>query len=157
MEFSKIVKRREFTILALILVLGVIFSLTTAKFLSRDNLTNIMYQLSSLIISAIGMTMVIITGGIDVSIGSTLGLSAVVAGMLLTNNTSLLLVILAVLGVGGLVGAINGVIIGYGGIPAIITTLGTMNLVRAFLFQVLKGRWITGLPESVRFIGIGRF
>ncbi len=157
MEFSKIVKRIEFTILALILVLGVIFSLTTAKFLSRDNLTNIMYQLSSLIISAIGMTMVIITGGIDVSIGSTLGLSAVVAGMLLTNNTSLLLVILAVLGVGGLVGAINGVIIGYGGIPAIISTLGTMNLVRAFLFQVLKGRWITGLPESVRFIGIGRF
>ncbi|MGC8981966.1 MAG: ABC transporter permease, partial [Minisyncoccia bacterium] len=61
------------------------------------------------------------------------------------------------LGTGGFIGLINGIIIGYGEIPPIITTLGMMNIIRALIFQVLGGRWITEIPENLRIIGIGRF
>ncbi len=157
MVLRRILGRREFTVLILIFFLSIIFSLTTAKFLSIDNLTNILFSLSPVIISAIGMTMIIITGGIDVSVGSILGMSAVISGFLLTLNTSLVFVILSALGTGGFIGLINGIIIGYGEIPPIITTLGMMNIIRALIFQVLGGRWITGIPENLRVIGIGKF
>ena len=157
MVLRRILGRREFTVLILIFFLSIIFSLTTAKFLSIDNLTNILFSLSPVIISAIGMTMIIITGRIDVSVGSILGMSAVISGFLLTLNTSLVFVILSALGTGGFIGLVNGIIIGYGGIPPIITTLGMMNIIRALIFQVLGGRWITGIPENLRVIGIGKF
>ena len=112
-----VIKRREFTVLGLIVVLMVIFSLSTEKFMSVSNLSNLLLQLSGVAISAIGMTMVIITGGIDVSVGSILGMASVVAGKLLMAGSSFVVVVLSAIITGFGIGILNGIIISYGNVP----------------------------------------
>jgi len=150
-------RKREFTVFGLIVVLAVVFSLTTERFLSMSNLTNLLLQLAGTAICAIGMTMIIITGGIDVSVGSMLGMSSVVAGKLLMGNAPVLLVVLAAMGVGLLMGLTNGSLIAYGKVPPIIVTLGMLNIIRSLLFQLLGGRWISGVPPVIRVIGLGKW
>ncbi|HAX98690.1 MAG TPA: hypothetical protein DCY12_07350 [Candidatus Atribacteria bacterium] len=152
-----VMKRREFTVLGLILVLMVIFSLSTEKFMSVSNLSNLLLQLSGVAISAIGMTMVIITGGIDVSVGSILGMASVVAGKLLMAGSSFVIVVLSAIATGFGIGILNGIIISYGNVPPIIVTLGMMSMMRALMFQVLGGRWVSGIPPDIRIIGLGKW
>jgi len=141
-------RKREFTVFGLIVVLAVVFSLTTERFLSMSNLTNLLLQLAGTAICAIGMTMIIITGGIDVSVGSMLGMSSVVAGKLLMGNAPVLLVVLAAMGVGLLMGLTNGSLIAYGKVPPIIVTLGMLNIIRSLLFQLLGGGGFPVYPPS---------
>jgi ribose transport system permease protein len=152
-----VMKRREFTVLGLIVVLMVIFSLSTEKFMSVSNLSNLLLQLSGVAISAIGMTMVIITGGIDVSVGSILGMASVVAGKLLMAGSSFIIVILSAIATGFGIGILNGIIISYGNVPPIIVTLGMMSMMRALMYQVLGGRWVSGIPPDIRIIGLGKW
>ncbi|HOA99733.1 MAG TPA: ABC transporter permease [Candidatus Atribacteria bacterium] len=156
-NFQRIVRRREFTVLVLILILSAIFSFTTERFLSVSNITNLLLQLSGVAITAIGMTMVIITGGIDVSAGSTLGMACVVSGYLLMGGYSPFLALLLAVLVGLGIGFVNGAIIVWGDVPPIIATLGMMNLIRALMFQTLGGRWISGIPPACRTIGLGKW
>jgi ribose transport system permease protein len=152
-----VIKRREFTVLGLIVVLMVIFSLSTEKFMSVSNLSNLLLQLSGVAISAIGMTMVIITGGIDVSVGSILGMASVVAGKLLMAGSSFVVVVLSAIITGFGIGILNGIIISYGNVPPIIVTLGMMSMMRALMYQVLGGRWVSGIPPDIRIIGLGKW
>lgn len=156
-RLRRIVRRREFTVFGLIVVLVVLFSLTTERFMSVSNLSNLLLQLAGIAISAIGMTMVIITGGIDVSVGSTLGMASVVAGKFLMSGYSPFLVLLGALGVGLLIGLCNGLLIAWGNIPPIIVTLGMMSILRSLMYQLLGGRWISGIPPGIRVIGLGKW
>ncbi|MCS7242322.1 MAG: ABC transporter permease [Candidatus Caldatribacterium sp.] len=156
-RLRRIVRRREFTVFGLIVVLVVLFSLTTERFMSVSNLSNLLLQLAGTAISAIGMTMVIITGGIDVSVGSTLGMASVVAGKFLMSGYSPFLVLLGALGVGLLIGLCNGLLIAWGNIPPIIVTLGMMSILRSLMYQLLGGRWISGIPPGIRVIGLGKW
>jgi len=155
--FRKVLRRREFTVLGLIVVLVVLFSLTTERFMSVSNLSNLLLQLAGTAISAIGMTMVIITGGIDVSVGSTLGMASVVAGKLLVGGYSPFLVLLSALGTGLVIGLFNGTLIAFGNVPPIIVTLGMMSILRSLMYQLLGGRWISGIPPAIRVIGLGKW
>ncbi|MEN3185239.1 MAG: ABC transporter permease [Atribacterota bacterium] len=157
MKRRTLLRKREFTVFGLIVVLAVVFSLTTERFLSVSNLTNLLLQLAGTAIAAIGMTMIIITGGIDVSIGSMLGMSSVVAGKLLMGSAPVFSVVLAAMGVGLLMGLVNGFLIAYGKIPPIIVTLGMLNIIRSLLFQLLGGRWVSGIPPAIRVIGLGKW
>lgn len=157
MNRRTLLRKREFTVFGLIVVLAVIFSFATERFFSVSNLTNLLLQLAGTAICAIGMTMIIITGGIDVSVGSMLGMSSVVAGKLLMGNAPVFLVVLASIGVGLLMGLVNGSLIAYGKVPPIIVTLGMLNIIRSLLFQLLGGRWISGIPPAIRVIGLGRW
>ncbi len=152
-----ILKRREFTVLGLIVILMVIFSFSTERFMSVSNLSNLMLQLAGVAISAIGMTIVIITGGIDVSVGSVLGMASVVAGKLLMAGSPVIVVILAAIATGFGIGLLNGTIISYGNVPPIIVTLGMMSMMRALMYQVLGGRWVSGIPPAIRVIGLGKW
>jgi ribose/xylose/arabinose/galactoside ABC-type transport system permease subunit len=153
---KKVLQSREITVLGLIIVLGFVFSITTEKFMSMDNIANVLLVLAGIAIASIGMTMVIITGGIDVSVGSILGMASVVAGKLLQMEMHNSIVVLAALGVGCAIGLLNGLIISFGNVPPIIVTLGMMSMMRALLFTVLGGRWIAGVPASIRVIGLGK-
>lgn len=155
--FRKVLRRREFTVLGLIVLLVVLFSLTTERFMSVSNLSNLLLQLAGTAISAIGMTMVIITGGIDVSVGSTLGMASVVAGKLLVGGYSPFLVLLSALGTGLVIGLFNGTLIAFGNVPPIIVTLGMMSILRSLMYQLLGGRWISGIPPAIRVIGLGKW
>ena len=153
----RVLQMREVTILGVIIVLVVLLSFTTKNFLSTSNIANTLLGLSGIAIVSIGMTMVIVTGGIDVSVGSALGLASVVAGKLLMMHASAPVIVVGALVAGFAVGILNGAIISYGNIPPIIVTLGTMNIIRALLFGVLGGRWVSGVPRTITPLGLGRF
>jgi ribose transport system permease protein len=143
-RIGRFLQRREVTIFGVIVVLCVLFSLTTKNFLSMSNISNTLLGLSGIAIASIGMTMVIITGGIDVSVGSVLGMVSVVAGKLVMMHASAPVVVVAALAVGLVIGLLNGVLISSGNVPPIIVTLGMMSIVRALLYGVLGGRWVSG-------------
>jgi ribose transport system permease protein len=131
------------------------FGLLSPKFLEAQNLVNILIQSSSIAITAIGMTFVLLVAGIDLSAGSAMFITAVVAGKMALDGQPLPLVIAVVLLAGLAYGAINALLVTRLAIPAFIVTLGTLYLGRGF------GLWMTetramNLPESLLQIGAAR-
>ncbi|GHV80020.1 ribose import permease protein RbsC [Spirochaetia bacterium] len=140
------------------LIMLVFFSVLNPKFLTMRNIINIVRQISFNSILAMGMTMVIITGGIDLSVGSILALSAVVTASLVRAEAPILPVPLAVLAgllLGTLCGFINGLIVTKGKLAPFITTLVMMTIARGAAQLFTKGRPISGLAEGFVFIGGG--
>ncbi|MGP9768726.1 ABC transporter permease [Halomonas sp. AOP13-D3-9] len=115
-----------------VLAIFIFFSFTSEYFLSFGNISNILVQTSTIGLIALGMTLVMINGNIDLSVGATLGLAASLAVGL--QETSMILAILAALGSGILLGAINGFIVWKTGVNAFIVTLGAMLGVRGLIF-----------------------
>ena len=137
-----------------LLVLCAFTALATDRFLSPLNLTNILVQSSIMAVIALGMTFVIIGGGFDLSVGSTVALSGCIAALVMV-KAGLVLGIAAGIAAGVLVGLINGVVIALLGVNAFITTLGTMVLVRGVVFLITAGAPVgdEGLPSS--FVAFG--
>ena len=154
---AELFKRREFTVIGIIIILAITFGSLSTNFLSISNITNIFIQISSIGIAAVGMTMVIITGGIDVSAGSILGIVAVITAKAALAGLPIPLILILGIAIGVLLGGINGSLVSFIGIPPIIVTLGTMSFFRAMVFQLLGGRWISSFPESFRKISTGNF
>jgi ribose transport system permease protein len=146
-----------FTLLALCLVTA----LLTDRFFSPLNLTNILVQSSIMAVIAIGMTFVIIGGGFDLSVGSTVALAGCIAAMIIV-KFGVAAGVLAGIAAGGAVGLANGVIIAKLGVNPFITTLGTMVLVRGVVYLITGGAPVgdEGLPAvfiafgSARIFGI---
>lgn len=150
-------ERREiFTILLLVAEI-VIFSLVSQNFLSAQNLSTVLRNATDLAIISIGMTMVMIMGGIDISVGSSLGVVAIIIGWMIQAQISPVLIVLAAVAVGTAIGVVNGLLITYVKIPDIIATLGTSNILRAAVFAMLGGRWLTGLPSVFSWLTAGTF
>ena len=133
-------------IAALVVVTGV--SLVNPGFFSADNFVDILQKCAYIAIAAIGTTLVILCGHIDISIGAAVGLCATVAGKLAVANVPLPVVFLTTILVGGLIGLINGLLVSYVRIPAIVVTLGTASILKGGLILVTGGRWIYGLPQG---------
>lgn len=141
-------------ILAFILICAVL-SILSPVFLSVNNIINVIRQTSIYGIMAVGMTFVILTGGIDLSVGSILGISgAICAGMLKAGNP-ILAVVLATLGVGIACGLVNGLFVTAGKITPFVVTLGMMSIARGFSLIYTKGYPISGFSPSFRVIGSG--
>jgi ribose transport system permease protein len=133
-----------------LLVIATVFALLAPDFLSAHNLVNILQQSSINACVALGMTLVIISGGIDLSVGPTAALSAVLTAMLLTAGIPLPLAILAGLGVGLVCGFVNGALISLAGLQPFIVTLGTLSLYRALALIFTGGNPVLGLPDGFR-------
>jgi ribose transport system permease protein len=125
-----------------------IVGLTTDTFFTAANLSNVLRQNAFIAILAAGMTFVILTGGIDLSVGSVVGLSGVVCAGLLTREHGLAAGIAAGLGIGVGAGLINGAAVTTLRIPAFVVTLAMMLAVRGAAFKVTDARTITGLPAE---------
>jgi ribose/xylose/arabinose/galactoside ABC-type transport system permease subunit len=137
-------------------LLIVILSLMTDSFLSTRNIINVLRQISINAVLAFGMTFVIISGGIDLSVASTVALSGVLATSFAhPGDYPLFIPILIALAIGSLVGLVNGGIISRTGIPPFIVTLGLMQVARGFAFIYTKGTSVINLSESYKFIGQG--
>ncbi|NLJ49691.1 MAG: ABC transporter permease [Candidatus Atribacteria bacterium] len=154
----KINQRKAFAernLLIILAVMAVYLTIATkGNFSSWDNITNLIRQSSINGVVAIGMTLIIITGGIDLSVGSIVGLSGMVYALLTSNRgdiqmSSSLAIILA-LGVSALIGLANGVAVHNGKVPPFIATLGMMTLVRGIVMYSSSGRMISGLPMGFR-------
>jgi len=131
------------------LLIFILFSIMSPYFFDISNIRNIIVQSSIIAIIAIGMTMVIITGGIDLSVGSVVALTSMISAILITRmNFPVWLSVLSGIAVGGVCGLINGIVITYGKVPAFITTLGMMSFARGFALYTTGARPIATLPKS---------
>lgn len=126
----------------------VIVGLTTDTFFTAANLTNVLRQNTFIAILAAGMTFVIVTGGIDLSVGSVVALSGVVCAGLLAGGSGLVVAIGAGLLVGLAAGVVNGISVTALRIPAFVVTLAMMLVVRGLAFKYTDARTITGLPDG---------
>ncbi|MBU8879844.1 ABC transporter permease [Bacillus sp. FJAT-29790] len=140
-------------------ILFIILSISSESFLTTSNIINILRQVSIIGIVAIGMSFVIITGGIDLSVGSIMALSAVVAASFaqVDSGHSLLIPILIGMFVGLACGMINGVLIAKWKVAPFIATLGMMTAARGFAMVYTDGRPVIGLSDAYNHIGSGSF
>lgn len=138
-----------------LLLIGLVLTLLSDRFLSVNNLLNVARQVSLNAIISVGMTAVILTGGIDLSVGSVVALAGCVTASLLAGGQSTIMAILTGMAVGTGLGFINGIIITRGNIPPFIATLGVMTAVRGYTLVFSDGRPITGLSEEFRMLGGG--
>jgi ribose transport system permease protein len=146
---------QKFGLTISLFLISLTISLLSDRFLTIPNITNIIRQSTINGIISVGMTLVILTRGIDLSVGSVLGFSAVVTADVLQTGWPITLAILLGLAVGALMGLINGLLVTQVKIPPFIATLGVMTLGRGFALFYTDGKPITGLPESFRFMGNG--
>ena len=161
MKFSSntlksLAQKREATLIILIIILTAVVTFRAPGFIKPANVTRIINDTSILIIVAIGQFFVILTGGIDLSVGSTIAFSGMAAAMLNQQNPdlSIALVLIVGVGIGTVLGAVNGVLVTYGKVPPIITTLGTMSIYRGFTFVLSKGQWVTAHEMSEKYMNI---
>ncbi len=133
----------------------IFFSVVTKSFLSAKNFANIARQISITGICSVGMTMVILTGGIDLSIGSVIGFTSAVAALMMSNGQPIILASIVSLVLGVIIGVINATCINYLQIPAMIATLGTQISLRGAVYLVTGGMPVYGLPESFKVLGQG--
>ncbi len=139
-----------------LLALVIVFSLLSSSFLTTGNLINLLRQISINGLIAVGMTLVITTGGIDLSVGSILGFSAMLTAFMITNGVPAILAMLICLVIGAVLGAINGFIISKYKLQAFIVTLATMTTFRGLTYVVSNGKPISNISESAAFSFIGK-
>lgn len=158
MDNKKSIKEilNSLTLVPIILGLGVVLSIASPNFLKTTNILNILRQVSINGILAIGMSLVCLTGGIDLSVGSIVAFSGILtAGML--NNTDLPIFVIAVIAVvvGCIMGMINGYFVAYWNAPAFVVTLSMLTVGRGLTYIYCDGKPISKLPAEFLVIGKG--
>ena len=139
----------------LLALLAAGFALANPEFLSARNLSNIALQCAALIIVSLGMTLVILTEGIDLSAGAVLGLCGVVMSMILVTQGSLPMALGAAVVIGIVAGCCNGALVAYAGMPPFIVTLGVYGIAQSLAMVLTQGNSVTGLPPAVRWFNEG--
>lgn len=146
---------RELFLVGVVLLLGVVWTVLNPSFITPDNLINILRQASYTAIAAVGMTMVIIIGEIDLSAGS-LVCAAGLAGALVCKGTdSVLLAVVAALIMGAIVGLFNGSLCAIGRLPGFIASLASMTILRGLAYIVTGGNSVVWSNDSFTMIGTG--
>jgi ribose transport system permease protein len=156
----RLTRFREFMLMAIIVAAAAAMSFASEYFFTAANIWAMLLNISVTCIIAIGMTVLLVSGGFDLSVGSTLALAGAVTAICLTSGWGVLMAVAAGLLVGATVGAINGLIIAKIGINPFITTLGMMGVVRGLLHVIVNafahGSNVTGLPAEFTVIGQGK-
>lgn len=146
--------RRYGTLIGLVVLCAILWVLTP-HFLTVSNLLNVAQQTSINAIVAAGMTFVIISGGIDLSVGSIVALSGVALGAMLQDGQPIAIAIAGSALVGGLCGLVNGLLISIGRLPPFIVTLGMMSVARGAALLFTEGRPVSGFDETFRRVATG--
>ncbi|MCK6210857.1 ABC transporter permease [Georgenia sp. EYE_87] len=150
---KQLLKHREaVTVLGVVLLFALV-ALVHPSFVSGGNLARIANSTVILALLAAGSAIVIITRNIDVSVGSTLALSGIVGGLLLRDGVPIVVAVLAVLALGAVLGAINGLGVTYGHVPSIVMTLGTLAAYRGISFMITGGYSVENIPSEYRQLG----
>lgn len=147
---------RRYSVLLILLGIGLVFTLGSDRFLTPSNLMNIAVQTSIIAIIAIGMTFVILTAGIDLSVGSVVALcGALAAGLAVRQELGTFVGIGLALLAGAAVGILNGLLIVKGKMPPFVATLSTLAIARGLTLVYTEGRPISGIDERFTFLGSG--
>ncbi|WP_104081281.1 ABC transporter permease [Cryobacterium sp. Y11] len=155
---KKIVTARESTLAAVVILLVVYLSWASPYFFTSGNLTVVGRQIGLALIISVGMTFVILIGGIDLSVGSVVAFVSVLTGVFIVNlgMSPIVAILLALVG-GAVVGLVNGSINAYMGIPSFVVTLGMLAVARGLSLGITSGSTISGFPSEFLFIGQGAY
>jgi rhamnose transport system permease protein len=140
------------TIAALLAVLAV----AAPGFFSRENLSDLLLGNLPVLIVAMGATLVILAGEIDISVGSVFAICGVVAGLVAQEGWPMVVTMAATCATGALLGALNGVLVAYAALPSIVVTLATMVALRDGLRWVTQGAWVQNLPANFQWFGLSQ-
>ncbi len=151
----RVLRVRELPIILYVAVMIVVFSITVSGFFAVKNFENITRQITTVGIVSIGMTLVILTGGIDLSVGAILAFAINIGGQGIILGWPLWAVYPLMLALGLVLGWLNGFLITRIAVPALIITLGTMNVYRGTLMVITNGKYITPIPTAYQAIGTG--
>jgi ribose/xylose/arabinose/galactoside ABC-type transport system permease subunit len=146
---GKIAALRTHGILIGLFVLCTVFAIFNPVFASADNLLNILVQSTPIALASLGMTFVVLVGGIDLSVGSLVALSGIVLGLLTHSSVPLVLSVPLCLLTGAACGTLNGVLTAKARIPSFIVTLGMMSIARGLALLLTDGRSISGFPQGL--------
>jgi ribose transport system permease protein len=146
--------RVEIGMFGALIALCTFLSIFAGNFLTQGNIRNVLWQVTAIGIIAIGQTFVILTAGIDLSVGGIAALSAMAGGTVMV-HTNVALGITVTLLAAAFLGLSNGVLVAYGGLAAFIVTLGMLSIATSLTYVISQQRSITGLPESYRILGRG--
>jgi ribose transport system permease protein len=141
--------------LAAVVVIGLALSLASDAFLSSGNLLNVLRQTSLLFLMASGLTLVVLTAGIDLSIGANVALSACLAGTLIKATGSSIEGAVVAIACGTAIGLVNGLLVAALRMPSFIATYGMMWLINGFTYYYMGGNTIYGFPHEFRQLGAG--
>jgi ribose transport system permease protein len=142
-SLGRLLRAREAGVFIALLVLCLFLSFATDGFLTSANLLNVGRQISLLGIMAVGMTFVLISGEVDLSVGSNYALSGLAAGMMIVAGWTLLPALAVGLATGVVIGLINGILSTYGRLPSLIATLGMLSMVRGAALIITNGQPVT--------------
>ena len=148
--------RREISAAAALVALLVVVAVVAPSFFAPGNLRDLIVNNLPTLLIAIGMTLVILVGQIDISVGSQFAVCSVAAGVLAKTGLPMPLVFVAVMLTGALMGALNGTLIGRLRLPSIIVTLAMLVMWRDALRWTTEGAWVQGLPENFQWFGLGQ-
>jgi rhamnose transport system permease protein len=148
--------KRELSALAAFVALLIMVALVAPAFFGAANLSDLALINAPVLILAIGMTMVILIGEIDISVGSQFAVCSVLAGMLAKTGVPILLLVPMIVIIGALMGAINGALVGWLRLPSIIVTLAMLVAWRDGLRWTTSGAWVQDLPANFQWFGLGQ-
>jgi rhamnose transport system permease protein len=144
--------RREAGVALAIVVLGVVLAIAAPGFFTAENLNDLFLANLPVLIIALGLTFLIVTGEIDISIGSAFAVCGVAAGLLAKMNLPLSLVAVAACAAGAALGAVSGWFVGFLQVPSIVVTLAMMIVLREALRWVTQGAWVQDLPPNFQWL-----
>jgi ribose transport system permease protein len=146
---------QELVLIGVIAVIWVGLAIATPAFLTAGSLRPLLVATAPIALIGVGMTVVIITGGIDVSVGGAIMVCSVITAKAVVGHLSLVPAVLLAVAVGGVLGLVNGVLIAYGRVHAIIITFGTANLFLFLGLQIFGSNTVNGIPQTFDIFGRG--
>ena len=152
----KVNLKREWPSLVALIVLYAFLALAAPRFFAASNLRDVALANVPVLLIASGMTLVIIVGQIDISVGSLFAVTAVLIGLLAKGGTSVVVLPIAALLIGCAFGSLNGSLVAFAKTPSIVVTLATMAALREGLRWLTGGAWVEGLPASFQWFGFGQ-
>ena len=153
MAVKAILQVRELTLFALILVICAVMTLMTPYFLSSANFRALSIGLVPTAIIVVGMTVLLVSGGFDLSVGSVMALAGTVAALMVINGVPIWIAVLLTLALGMIIGIGNGLLVTLVGINPLVATLGTMSVTRGSALVLTEGRSVGNLPKEFGYAG----
>ncbi|SEB45618.1 monosaccharide ABC transporter membrane protein, CUT2 family [Paramicrobacterium humi] len=147
---------QEYVLFGVIVVMWILLGIFTPSFLSPSSIQPLLVQIAPIALIGVGMTFIIITAGIDVSVGGGIALCAVVTAKLLVNlDVPAIVAVLVSIALGTVLGFVNGILTAYGRVHSIIITFGTMNVFQFFALRVFGSSTVNGIPNTLDIFGRG--
>jgi ribose transport system permease protein/rhamnose transport system permease protein len=156
-KFLRALASQEALLAAAFIGLAIVVGLDNPRFLATRNLSDILLGNAYVAVAAVGMSMVIVSGNIDISVGALIGVLATISGTLAVDGAPIIVTWLAPLVVGVAFMALQGAVIAYLRIPAIVVTLGMLSILKGGLISVTGGKWISDLPDNFHLADIELF